>query len=186
MYPEKVIGYATIDPNYTKDMDAEIRKCHEKYGMKGLKPYYPYVKIPYNSPKYRKWWEYANEHRLFALLHGSGENFPREVEEISEKYPEVNFLLAHSGGNYTVARQNCELAKKKKNVFLEITLTTVTYGVIEFMAEEVGAEKIIFGTDAPMRDPIPQLGWLAYTRLSEEEKRKILGENMQKILDRCK
>jgi predicted TIM-barrel fold metal-dependent hydrolase len=51
---------------------------------------------------------------------------------------------------------------------------------------EVGSEKVIFGTDAPMRDPISQFGWVVYSRISEEGKRKILGLNMQRILDRCR
>jgi predicted TIM-barrel fold metal-dependent hydrolase len=45
--------------------------------------------------------------------------------------------------------------------------------------------KVLYGTDAPMRDPRPQLGWVAYADISIEDKKKILGENMQRIMDRC-
>ena len=43
---------------------------------------------------------------------------------------------------------------------------------------------MIFGTDAPMRDPRPQFGWLCSARLEAEEKRLILGENTRRILSR--
>ena len=36
-----------------------------------------------------------------------------------------------------------------------------------------------------MRDPRPQLGWVAYANISYEDKKKILGENMEGILKRC-
>jgi len=36
-----------------------------------------------------------------------------------------------------------------------------------------------------MRDPAPQVGWVIYANLTFEEKKKILGENMQKILKRA-
>jgi predicted TIM-barrel fold metal-dependent hydrolase len=77
------------------------------------------------------------------------------------------------------------LAKKFKNIFLEITYTAVTNGVIEYMVREVGAKRVIYGSDTAMRDPIPQFGWLAYAEISEADKRKILGRNMRKIIDRC-
>ncbi len=51
--------------------------------------------------------------------------------------------------------------------------------------EAVGVEKVIFGTDAPMRDPIPQFGWVAYAHLEVDQKCRILGHNMQRILQRC-
>ena len=52
--------------------------------------------------------------------------------------------------------------------------------------ENVGAERVLFGTDSPMRDPRPQFGWLAYARLSEADKLAILGGNMRRILERCR
>ena len=50
------------------------------------------------------------------------------------------------------------------------------------MVDKVGADRVLFGTDAPMRDPRSQAAWLAFTRLTEADKRKIYGENFQQIL----
>jgi len=61
----------------------------------------------------------------------------------------------------------------------------VTNGVIEYLVEQVGADRVLFGTDAPMRDPRPQATWLAFTRLRESDKKKIYGENFAKDLARC-
>ncbi len=33
-----------------------------------------------------------------------------------------------------------------------------------------------------MRDPRPQLGWVVFSRLSEADKRQVLGENFRRIL----
>lgn len=62
----------------------------------------------------------------------------------------------------------------------------MTHRVIEFIVKHVGAERVLFGTDQPMRDPIPQFGWLAYSHCSFEEKKKILGQNMRKIIKRVR
>ena len=185
-YPDDVIGYATLDPNYLppEEFHAAMELVHGPWGFPGMKPYHPRVRIPYNSPRYDMWYEYGNEHRLFCLLHSSGGGFLKEVADISARFPEITFLLAHSGGDFPTARERLPLVKERGNVFLEITLTPVTYGVIEYMVREVGARKVLFGTDAPMRDPIPQFGWMCYSRCSDEELRLMLGDNMQGILDR--
>jgi predicted TIM-barrel fold metal-dependent hydrolase len=183
-FPHHIIGYATLDPNYVKDWNVELKRCYEEYGMKGIKPYYPRNKVPYNDPKYQPWFKYGNKHRLFALMHFS-DSFNEEMEQLASKYSKISFLLAHSGMSYSTARKHVELAKEFKNIFLEITYTAVTNGVIEYMVREVGSEKVIYGSDTAMRDPIPQFGWLAYADIAEFDKRNILGRNMRKIIDRC-
>jgi predicted TIM-barrel fold metal-dependent hydrolase len=187
-YPDDVIGYATLDPNYLdeKEFDRWLRVAYEEWGFKGMKPYNPRVAIPYNSERYDRWYKYGNEHRLICLLHSSGGNFLNEVSDISERYPDISFLLAHTGGDFQTARERLPLARERDNVFLEITLTPVTYGVIEYMVNEVGAEKVVFGTDAPMRDPIPQFGWMCYSRCSDAELRLMLGENTERLLARVR
>ncbi|MEK6570880.1 MAG: amidohydrolase family protein, partial [Bacteroidota bacterium] len=150
-----------------------------------LKPYYPRTFIPYNDKMWFPWFEYGNRHRFFALIHPS-DNLVKEMLDTAARFPNISFLLAHSGASFKDARKAIEVAKRRKNVYLEITLTAVTYGVIEFMVDELGADRVVFGTDQPLRDPIPQFGWMAYTRLSEKDKRKIFGENMQRIIARCR
>ena len=57
--------------------------------------------------------------------------------------------------------------------------------MIEFLVEQVGADRVLYGSDLPMRDPTPQLAWVCYAKISVDDKKKILAENFKKILDRC-
>ncbi len=180
-FPDEIIGYACIDPTHRKDIEPEIHRCYFELGMKGVKPYVQNG-LPFDHDLYTPWWEFANAHHLFALIHGN----EGPVVKLSEKYPEVTFLLAHRGGSYPSAREGIALIRDRDNVLIEITYTPVPQDIIEFIVSEVGADKIVFGTDSPMRDPRPQFGWTVYSKLSTEEKRKILGENMQKVLARVK
>ncbi|HLP18225.1 MAG TPA: amidohydrolase family protein, partial [Bacteroidota bacterium] len=158
---------------------------YEGYGFKGIKPYYPHTGLVYNDPLWDPWYEYGNRMNAFALMHPSP-NFGSEIDDLASRYPNIMFILAHSGGSFKDARVAIEAALKHKNIALEITLTSVTHGIIEFMVKHVGAERVLFGTDQPMRDPIPQFGWVTYAHLSQEDKTKILGQNMQKIIRRVK
>ena len=54
------------------------------------------------------------------------------------------------------------------------------------VVEATDDEHVLFGTDAPMRDPRQQLGWVLWSDLPEQTRVKILGANFQRILDRVK
>lgn len=184
-FPNFYHGYAALQPQYVKDWKKEFKTWHVRHKMGGLKPYYPRTFIPYNDKAWAPWFEYGNRIRAYALIHPSP-NLVKETSDIARKYKNISFILAHSGASFADARLAIEVAKKYPNVFLEITLTAVTYRVIEFMVKHVGAGRVLFGTDQPMRDPIPQFGWMAYSHCSYEEKKKMFGLNMQKILKRVR
>ncbi len=184
-YPDYNIGYATIDPKKSDDVAADVHLCHDVYGFAGLKPYNPRVGLPYNSPLYDPWYEKGNAIGSFVKLHQTaiGDTFLDEIADIAARYPNMNYLLAHSAWTWGVARERADFARHRPNVFLDLTFTSVLHGVVEFFVEEGLADKVLFCTDAPMRDPIPQFGWVAYSRISEDDKARILGGNALRVLE---
>jgi len=185
-YPGKFIGYATFNPSYPDEIEAELKRCFTRYGMKGIKPYPPRHNYPLDGPNNRKVLEFADIHRLPILCHYGGNPnssiTAAQVEKLSEKYPRAKFIFAHAGSSWAAVKKCTAVAKKRKNVFLEITYTSVTFGAIEYMAREAGSDRVIFGTDFPMRDPHPQMAWVAYAKLPLADKTKIFGGNIERIL----
>jgi len=184
-FPDDILGYATIDPKKSDDMAADIALCHDTYGFRGLKPYNPRVGLPYNSPLYDAWYTKGNEIGGFVKLHQTaiGDSFLDEIDDIATRYPNMSYLLAHSGWTWEVARQRAAFARDRPNVYLDLTFTSVLHGVVEFFVEEGLADRVLYCTDAPMRDAIPQFGWVAYSRISEADKEKIFGGNMLRVLE---
>lgn len=187
-YPDMVEAFALIDPNYTENVEKEARIWHQEKKFKGIKPYYYLSRTRYTDPVYAPWWRIGNELRLFSLVDPgliNDSDYVEQIDELATTYPEVNFFMDHAGRTFEVAELYAQVAKKHNNVTLQLTYTSVTLGVIEYLVREAGADKILFGTDSPMRDPRPQVGWLAYANLSLENKKKIFGGNYQHILNRC-
>ena len=180
--PDEFTGLLSLNPTHqdADELRREIEHYHLDLGFRGLKPYQRTV-IPYNHPAFEPWWRFGEEHRLYGLFHISvgGVN---AVLDIAQRHPGFHCLIAHSGGSFAFAEQVAGVMKQAPNIYAELTLTPVTNGVIEWLCEEVGADRVLFGTDAPMRDPRPQLGWVVFTRLSVEDKLKILGGNFRRIL----
>ena len=186
-HPGRFYGFSTCNIHYEEDL-AAWKGYHEKYPdiFVGIKPYPPYQHFEFSDDVAKEWFEYANEHHLPALIHADGLQFHDSAEPVIPKYPNVTFIIAHTGASYGIARRAIELAKKYPNVVLEITYTTTARGMIEYLVSEVGADRVLYGSDLPMRDPTPQLAWVCYAKISEEDKKKILSGNIKRILAKRK
>ncbi len=182
----EVAGLSSCNP-VIQDAAAIRKMCewmHLELGCRGMKPYHT-NSVSYADPGYAPWWEFCNRHRLYGLLHvNPGTGGHAAVAELAQRYPEATFLIAHAAGSWPAARAAAELMQKHKNIMAEVTLTPVCNGTIEYLCRTAGADRVLFGTDSPMRDPRPQLGWCVYGRLSLEEKKQVLGENFRRILRR--
>lgn len=183
--PRGFWGLATFSPtHYTQQELAKmIPEVYADKRIIGMKPYH-YYGVEYHHPSYDIWWEYGNKNNLYALIHPSRADL-LEVEKLAEKYPNVRWVIAHAGGSYKMADMAISAMKKFKNVYAEITLTPVPLGVIEYMVDQLGDDRILYGSDLPMRDPRQQLGWVVFSRLPLSSKKKILGENAYKVIAPC-
>ena len=184
-HPGRLVGVVYVNPAQVSKQDImrEMSARIEGEGFVGVKPYHR-VGLRYDDPLYTPCWEYINERGLYALLHlmNSVTGGVEVVDKLAEKYPDAQWLAAHTGGRWPLARGLAEVMKKRPNVWAEITYTTVTNNILEWMVSEVGDDRILFGTDSPMRDPRPQFGWVVWADLPEESRRKILGKNFERVL----
>jgi predicted TIM-barrel fold metal-dependent hydrolase len=183
-HPDDIIPYAALDPRKSDDVEADVRLMMDEYGWRGLKPYNPRMGLPYNDPLFDPWYARGNELGAFVKLHQTaiGDRFYEEVEDVAVRYPNLSLMLAHSGWTWQVARERAAFAKRFPQVYLDLTFTSVLNGVVEFFCEEGLEDRVLFTTDAPMRDPIQQFGWVVYAEVSEEQKEKILGRNALRML----
>jgi predicted TIM-barrel fold metal-dependent hydrolase len=186
-YPDFYWGLATFNPMHDS-AEVMTRKMEEVYADKrflGLKPY-PQYGIPYSDKRYDCWWEFGSARKLYTGLHPHNWFQGGELDSVCSRFPDLTVVAYHGGGSYEIADTCIALAKKYKNFFIEITLTPVCGGIIDYLAAGAGADRVLYGSDLPMRDPRQQLGWVVYSRLGLEEKKQVLGLNAQGILDRVR
>ena len=184
--PQGYWGLLTFDPvHYTqKQLETMIPQAYaaDKRFI-GMKPYF-FFGVEYHHPSYDVWWEYGDKHKLYALIHPSREDL-LEVETLAPRYPNVRWVIAHAAGSYAMADMAIAAMKKNSNVYAEITLTPVPLGILEYMVEQVGEDRILYGSDLPMRDPRQQMGWVVYSRLPLAVKEKILSTNALNVIKPC-
>ncbi len=183
-FPDRFVGVCSINPEIQSPAEIleTIETYHEGLGFPGLEPFVNRQLIGFDDEGYRPWFEYANEHGLYILVDWVG---GPGAETILRAYPGVSILAAHAGRSFSHADEVIEVMRRFPNVYAEVDYTAAPNGLLEYYAEKVGPHRVLFGTDAAMRDQRPQGGWFVFSRLSEREKRLMLGENFNGILKKA-
>lgn len=187
-YPGRIKGYYSVNPLLGVDPDAIDRDVQINPGYVGLKFLPDYHRTALTSPVYAPALEYADDHHMLVLSHtwgvsmnGESCNSADKVIGVLERYKNIRFLMGHSiQGQVDDA---IEIAAHYPNAYLELCDTCRLNGVVEKMVKKAGAEKIVFGTDAPMQSFNFQLGAVLGARITPEERRLILKGNALRILE---
>ncbi|MGE5531545.1 MAG: amidohydrolase family protein [Bacteroidota bacterium] len=178
-YPGRLLAYGCLNPNYPEMYKSEFERLFLGGKVIGYKPYPPRQLVPITDPRHELALQWCEDNEAPVLCHAG----PVEhVVQLAPKYPHAKFLIAHSGMDWNFAEKVADAAKSYANIYAEITYTAILYGFCEFIVNEVGADKLLFGSDCVMRDIAPQLGWVAWARIPLEAKRRALGQNMADIL----
>jgi uncharacterized protein len=182
-YPGRFIGYAGINPNYPHDVLPELERCIAA-GMCAVK-LHPELHgdYPLDGANYRPMWEYAAAHSMVVLTHTyfNGDRLD-VIERLAQQYPTATILLGHCALDLGLDRA-CDLACRQPNIIMDLCGPQIFGGVVEYLVGRVPIERITWGSDAPFLDIGPLLGSILYARISREEKAKILGLNMARLLD---
>ncbi len=197
---ERLLGYVTVNPVFPESA-ADLALLREEPGFIGVKVHPDYHGYDLASPSIIAFLDQIAENCALMLFHvscmpGTGFAEARRVAEFAARHPETNFVLAHMAGVFQNANypyfpnlQGCEnvAAMKLDNVYIDTAhyLMYVYPGVMQRMLEIVGAEHIVFGSDAPLQGPMQMRFAIEVIReltASPEDKDKILGGNAKKLL----
>ena len=133
--------------------------------------------------------ELAAELRAVILTHsGESNSLPADFVPFADAFPEATVILGHLG-NCGAAGGSPELqvraiqASRHGNVYADTSSAqSLLPGLIEWAVGEVGAERILFGSDTPLYFAPCQRARIDCADLSDEQKRMILRDNAWRIL----
>jgi predicted TIM-barrel fold metal-dependent hydrolase len=158
--PEKLIGFLSVDP-MRGDPVAEIDRCVQDLGLRGVKLGPIYQGFPPDHPRAHLVYKRSEELGLPILIH-QATTFPRKaplkygqpmlLEDIALAYPDLVIVLAHCGHPW--AAETMVLIRKQPNLYTDVSglfyrpwqlyntlLLAMDYGV---------THKLLFGTDYPV------------------------------------
>jgi predicted TIM-barrel fold metal-dependent hydrolase len=149
-HPDRLAGAACLYPFIPESkFRDEVRRCAEELGFRALKLQPQYQPLNPISPRSDFFFEAAASHGLPVVCHtGTGAPFalPSLFIVPARRYPELPFVLAHSGGSVYVL-EAIVAALTGPNVYLELS-TLAPHHVLEVLAH-VGPERLMIGSDLP-------------------------------------
>lgn len=125
-----------------------------------------------------------------VLLSHSGEpmSLPERLVPFADRYPDVKVIAAHLGCGFDgdIAHQVRAVKKAAHgNLYTDVSSArSILNGLVEWAAQEVSAEKLLFGTDTPLHH-IPMMKQRIETaELTVAQKEAIFWRNAEKLLPR--
>lgn len=169
-----------ISPNFIEESIAEIDKAH-KNGVNLIGELVPYFHgwEDYSNSEFSHLLDHIQKYDMVVSLHSMG---LEQMEVMAKKHPHIKFVFAHPGEK-NVVLQHIDIMKKCDNVYLDLSGTGILrYGVVKRLVSDVGAERILFGTDYPICNPHAYVGGVMGEQLSDSEKELIFSGNARRIL----
>ncbi|MCB1234865.1 MAG: amidohydrolase [Verrucomicrobiae bacterium] len=157
--PERLIGFLSVDPTQP-GWETELRRGHEDLGLRGIKLLPMYAGFKPDEARLEPLWEYASEKKLPVLLHTGTTfiaqapldcTFPRLIEPVAIRWPDVKIILAHLGHPW---EGECVVTiRKHPNVFADVSALHYRpwqlYNSLMLVQEYGVWDKLLFGTDYP-------------------------------------
>jgi predicted TIM-barrel fold metal-dependent hydrolase len=120
----------------------------------------------------------AAEHGL-PMLVDKGETDWGTVERVAAAHPELWLLLSDVG--YRELRQLCGLLARHPRTLVS-TANLSGHRTLEYLVEQFGAHRLVFGTGQPVRDPAEAVFRLLWSELDDAAVRAVGGDTMRGLL----
>ncbi|MEW5974923.1 MAG: amidohydrolase family protein [Acidobacteriota bacterium] len=112
-------------------------------------------------------------------LFTNNESTPRDVAELASRRPETPIICGHAGGDWELGVRAVRAAR---NVSVEISGSFPTRGMVEMAVRELGAERVIYGSDVAGRSFSSQLGKVYGAAIPDSDKQLIFSGNLHRIM----
>jgi hypothetical protein len=108
-----------------------------------------------------------------------GESTPSDLVELAKRHPQAQFICGHTGGNWELG---IRAIRDTKNICAEIAGSDPTSGFTEMAVRELGAERVVYGSDVGGRSFASQIAKVLGAEIPDSAKELILGGNMRRLL----
>ncbi|MFC1582483.1 amidohydrolase family protein [Planctomycetota bacterium] len=184
-HTERLKAYCSISPHFPDLIGEEMERCFEK-GAVGIKIHPSIHQVNADDERYDPVYAFAEKHGTIVLAHSWGQSglaSPDRFAKAAERFPKVNILLGHTGGDFAGMRAAIKAIKARPdNLFADLTGSMQYLRQVEILCREVGPRRVVYGSDSPWLEPGQTLGAVFFADIPDEEKMLILGGNIKRLL----
>jgi len=172
---DRFVGFTLLNPH--RGREAMLRELDRgaKLGLRGIKLIPHYQCYPNDGPLIDVACQWAHERRQIILNHGWGP--AANLERLVTTYPDACYVTGHTTTAYA------DLMRRVRNLYV-CSCPLLGPRECERVAAAIGAERLLFGSDLLDLPIAWGLGPILFARIPVEQKRMILGGNLEGILHR--
>jgi len=181
---DRAFGFVYVNPKHVKESLAEIDRCVRNGPMVGVKLW---VARRCQAAELDPIVARATELKAPVLQHTwfkaggnlPGESTPTDLAELARRHPAAKLICGHSGGDWPLGLR---AIRASATVVAETGGFDPTTGMVEMAVRELGAERVLFGSDAGSRSFGSQLAKVQGADVPADAKKLILRDNLKRLL----
>lgn len=180
----RAFGFVYVSPKHVETSLKEIDRCVREGPMVGLKLW---VAGRCDSAEADALVGRAQELKAVVLQHTwiktggnlAGESTPTDLARLAARHPSASIICGHTGGQWELG---IRAVRPFPNISVDLGGSDPTAGFVETAVRELGADRVLYGSDAPGRSFASQLGKVMGADVPDSARRLILGENLKRLL----
>jgi predicted TIM-barrel fold metal-dependent hydrolase len=182
--PDFFLPFCYVNPMYPGESVVEIRRCVGEEGMVGVKLWVsrratdpgldPIVgeSVAQDVPILQHAWRKTTGNL-------AGESTPGDVAHLARRHPRARIIMAHLNG---CNPRGIEEVADCPNIFIDTSGGDPERGVVELAVARLGARRVLYGSDAPIRHFGVSLAKVLGAELSDSVRRELLWNNAARLL----
>ena len=181
-FPDFYIPGITVHPKFPEESCRELEEMVRRRGVRfvGELVAHKMGYRSYSQPSMNPIWECIRDLNLPVNVH-IGEL--EDIAEVLRRFPTLKLIIAHPTANPDFYRQRLELIAQYPNAAIDISGSGPnSWGMIRFGIKTAGLEKILFGTDFPLRHPGMYVAGVYAERLSPDEMTAVFAGNLKRLM----
>lgn len=177
------VGFGTIHLEMENLME-EVERIPQM-GLKGIKIHPDCQHFNIDDPRLFPVYE-AVQGKLPMMIHLGDENYnyshPARLRKVLREFPNLQVCAAHFGGHTMYETAKEYLSDTDCILDISSTLMFLDRKTAEGYVNHYGAERLAFGTDYPVWDPVQEVERLQALNLTEDQKEQIAWKTAQRFL----
>lgn len=185
-WPDKLIGFGAMHPDYP-DVAGELKRI-QSGGLRGVKLHPDIQRFLLDSDASLEMFEAMDQAHLPVLVHMGDYRYPysqpARMAKVLTRFPGLRVIGAHLGG-WTIWDEAWKTLAKYDNFWVDTSSSL--FALQPEKAVEIirhyGPDKVFFGTDFPLWDPMKEIERFQALPLTDGERERILHLNFEKFID---
>ena len=183
LHPE-FVGFGTVHAGM-ENLTDEVHRIMDM-GLRGIKMHPDSQRFHIDDPRLYPMYE-AIEGRIPVMLHMGDHRYdyshPVKLRKILDQFPRLQAVAAHFGG-YSMYREAYDLLKDTDCILdISSSLMFMEDGEPEKYINLYGAERMAYGTDYPLWDPVQEVQRFLQLKLKPEQIEQIAWKTAARFLN---